>query len=63
MANAKKCDRCGKFYENYNSRNSEKEINGIITLNIDKKDQYFNHGPYDLCPRCSKELMDWFWCR
>lgn len=32
MACAKKCDRCGKLYEQYNSKNDRKNPNGIMVL-------------------------------
>ena len=35
MATAKKCDRCGKLYNSYNIINDTKNINGIMTVNID----------------------------
>ena len=60
MAIAKKCDRCGKLYELYDYRDSPSKINGIMTLSFDSTDRYYKHGPYDLCPSCSTELMDWF---
>lgn len=60
MAIAKKCDRCGELYEEYNVINSVKNINGIMTLNIDDRQKHYSHGPYDLCPACSDELMKWF---
>lgn len=60
MAVAKKCDRCGKFFEPYNYRDDSSKINGIMTLNLDSTNRYFTHGPYDLCPSCSTELMNWF---
>lgn len=57
---AKKCDRCGALYEEYNTRNSADEINGVNLLNIDNKQSYYFHGPYDLCPACADGLMRWF---
>ena len=56
----KKCDRCGKLYELYNTENDSAKINGFVTVNIDWQQDYFSHGPYDLCPSCSKQLMGWF---
>lgn len=58
--NARKCDRCGMFYEEYNMINNKKAINGVMLLNIDSNDRYFSHGPNDLCPSCSKKFLDWF---
>lgn len=58
--NARKCDRCGMFYEEYNMINNKKAINGVMLLNIDSNDRYFSHGPNDLCPTCSEEFVNWF---
>ena len=59
MANAKKCDRCGLYYDEYNIRNNSEKINIAMIINIDSKNDYYSHGPYDLCPVCSDELMKW----
>lgn len=60
MAIARRCDRCGSYYNEYNTKqNSAEKINGINLLNIDSNNNYFTHGPYDLCPACSNELMKW----
>lgn len=56
---AKKCDRCGKFYEEYNVANDEKNVNTIRTYNCEIDKGVYSHGPYDLCPECSKQLVDW----
>lgn len=55
---ARKCDACGKLYELYNMKDSTTRINGIMTLNIDIDGAYNYHGPYDLCPECSKKIID-----
>ena len=59
MANARKCDRCGLYYNEYNVKYNAEKINGINLLNIGWNNKYFSHGPYDLCPTCSDELMKW----
>ena len=59
MALAKKCDRCGKFYEEYNTKNDGKNINGILLLNIDCHEKYYTHGPIDLCPDCKDSFKEW----
>lgn len=57
---AKKCDRCGSFYEVYNTKNDENKINGIKTFNINPNNNtFYSHRPYDLCPKCSEEFMNW----
>ena len=60
MAISKKCDRCGALYEIYNAKRSSEKINGVKLLNMDHRQAYFEHGPYDLCPECSDEFMWWF---
>ena len=60
MACAKKCDRCGKLYEQYNSKNDRKNPNGIMVLNLDSQRRYFTHNALDLCPDCMKKFQDWF---
>lgn len=57
--NAKKCDRCGKFYDEYNTKSFNCDPN-IVTLH-----QKLNDGicylvkDYDLCPECMAELQEW----
>lgn len=60
MACAKKCDRCGKLYEQYNFKNDRKNPNGIMVLNLDSQRRYFAHNALDLCPDCMKGFQDWF---
>ena len=59
MALAKKCDRCGKFYEAYNTTNDSENINGIMTLNLDDLRKYYSHKPLDLCPKCKDAFEEW----
>ena len=59
MALAKKCDRCGKFYDEYNFAKDDKNINGIMTLNLDEQDHYYTHEPLDLCPSCKDSFEKW----
>ena len=60
MATAKKCDRCGLYYDEYNVNDNAEKINGINILIIDSDNRYFTHGPHDLCPACSNQFMKWF---
>lgn len=49
--NAKKCDRCGKFYEI-----DERDYTHIIVAK-----RYRDDGNcYDVCPDCMKEFKTWF---
>ena len=59
MAFAKKCDRCGKLYEEYNTNKNDKKINGIMTLNLDFQRKYYAHRPLDLCPECKDSFEEW----
>ena len=59
MASAKKCDRCGKLYNSYNTKNDAKHINGIMTVNIDPYGEYYDHKPVDLCPKCKDSFEEW----
>ena len=60
MAVAKKCDRCGKFYEYYAGRNTEfkksGKSNGLVLLDYDTKGGYWVNKSYDLCPECMRKL-------
>lgn len=59
MADAKKCDRCKKFYERYNEECDEKKINAIVRANLDIKRKYWPQGIIELCPECMNEFNDW----
>ena len=55
MSNAKKCDRCGKLYENYKGVNITEGGNSYNTV-------IFTGGLYnrdfDLCPDCMSKLIE-----
>lgn len=57
MASAKQCDRCGKFYSNYQTTSGG--FNGILTANIDQSGKYYSKSIYDLCPECMEQLIEW----
>ena len=59
MACARKCDRCGKLYEEYNLKNDEKNTNGIMVLNLDYQRKYYPHDAMNLCPDCMRKFQDW----
>ena len=55
MASAKKCDRCGKYYDKCTS---VKRINGYQVKGINI---FTSYGPYlelDLCEKCIDDLYD-----
>ena len=59
MARVKKCDRCGKFYEQYAGykefKNSEK-ANGVLFIDRDLDNKYWSRMSYDLCVDCMRKL-------
>ena len=69
MSDAKKCDRCGKFYEK-NSISFERYgtniINGEYTIvsGLSLTTQFPGvFKPYDLCDECLEQLIDWLECQ
>ena len=59
MARAMKRDRCGKFYAYYDGniefKNSELS-NGVILINRDLDNRYWERKSYDLCVDCMRKL-------
>lgn len=51
--NAKKCDRCGNFYEGDGGYKKAGDFRLI-------RNGYFNDDYIDLCPTCSCSLLEWF---
>lgn len=54
MAIARKCDRCGRLYEDYD----DIECNGML-INQIVIGQMNGGVPYDLCRKCSFDLARW----
>lgn len=52
MANAKRCDICGNYYEIYNTKNSPKKVNGFVYVNETEDRGYYAHGIQNCCPEC-----------
>lgn len=63
MANAKKCDRCGKLFEPYNIDKGYKVPNrymNILLRNVLLVDETYKElGDYDLCKECNNSLLKW----
>ena len=51
--NAKKCDRCGAFYEGDGGYKKAGDLRLI-------RNGCFNDDYIDLCPTCSRSLLEWF---
>lgn len=62
MANAKKCDRCGKIYEERRTNVFEELVDSVCDLFQTEKQKTARLMTcmVDLCPSCTKELMAWF---
>ena len=59
MSLAKKCDRCGIYYEQRNISFKKQSINGIMLA--DRKvnnESHFGRMNIDLCPKCLNSLVD-----
>ena len=58
MANAKKCDICGKLYEKYNARYAD---NGYNTIKLSKNNldgDTIDEDLLDCCPNCMNAILD-----
>ena len=56
---ARKCDRCGHFYDHYQGDEMFKETGGANALRlIDRYEDntFFGMDIYDLCPECMQKL-------
>lgn len=55
MMRAKKCDRCGKFYDHYDGiqqfKNGER-ANALVLIDRDLDEKYWTRKTCDLCPAC-----------
>lgn len=60
---ARKCDRCGKCYENYGEfkKDAEKEeFNSVRTSCVNNKDTgIYNREIFNLCPECRSSFIRW----
>lgn len=55
---ARKCDRCGTYYEPYLDKKHHPAANGIMWMDRLGEDCY-NQGPVDLCEDCMGKLHMW----
>lgn len=59
MSNAKKCDRCGRYYDkNIKHKSSGRLIGSIISGVATTNRIYDNDNCYDLCDKCITELYE-----
>ena len=59
MALAKKCDRCGVYYDTYNVANNASKTSGFCFLNLNQEGKQFCHTYIDLCHACNDKLHHW----
>ncbi len=52
MASARKCNRCGKYYESGKNNGNKKDVRGIAII----KENGGAVEIIDLCPECMKEV-------
>ena len=63
MADAKKCDRCGKLFEPYNIHAGYKVPTRYTNILINdaslENETYKESGDYDLCKECNDSFLKW----
>jgi hypothetical protein len=62
MAQAKKCDRCGAFYEVESMSAIEEATKSILMVFESPQKEFIRKigTLLDLCSDCEKELTEWF---
>ena len=60
MSLARKCDRCGKFYETYAGQDANDfGFNSVTLKDVDNGGDYCVRKHFDLCKECSAKLEEW----
>lgn len=60
MSLARKCDRCGKFYETYAGQDANDfGFNRVTLRDVDNVGHDWVREHFDLCEKCSTDLEDW----
>ena len=57
MANAYKCDRCGRYFEKFSFSENGCRVR-LFESEYDRVVCSYHH--IDLCPECAKDLTYWF---
>lgn len=60
MAFMRKCDRCAKAYDSYNTACDRMQPNSVMFANLGDDKKYWQNVLVDLCPECMKELKNWW---
>lgn len=59
MSLAKKCNRCGAYYDYTSNGGVEKQYNGVVTVWIDSTGNFSNKEKLDFCPKCKDGFYRW----
>lgn len=59
MALARKCDRCGGFYNPEIRKANRGEFNAVKLINRDLTNDFYSIRVYDLCPDCRDSFIEW----
>lgn len=59
MSLAKKCNRCGVYYDYKGSPNA-RDYNGVVTVWINEDGSYSPKEKNDFCPKCKADFDNWF---
>lgn len=64
MAKAKKCDRCGEFYQEIEPQGIAETLEAALGMMLQRRapEEVLIGSVVDLCPKCENELHDW-WTR
>lgn len=58
MSLAKKCDICGKLYEDYTINNENKAVNAFVLVCTYEDDRWSNSDDAtDCCPNCMRSIL------
>lgn len=57
--NARKCDRCGEFYDEYATECNSKESDTVLFVNTASSITYITQKEFNLCQKCMSELKKW----
>ena len=64
MGKAKKCDRCGAFYQEIKPQGIAETLEAALGMMLQKRapEEILIKSVVDLCTKCENELHDW-WTR
>lgn len=60
MALAKRCDKCGNFFEPYEGSIDGMKCNAVVTSCVAPDGDWHTRKKYDLCGDCLDSFAKWF---